>query len=127
MIRKTVTSPHAPAAVGPYSQAVVAGNLLFVSGQIGIDPASGTLVNGGIAEETHRVLKNIRAICEAAGTDLKNVLKTTLYLTDLSHFKTVNDIYAGYFNEHPPARSTVGVSSLPLGAMIEIDAMACLP
>lgn len=126
MTLKTITTTKAPAAIGPYSQAVKAGNLLFISGQIPIDPEKGLLVEGTIKEQTHQVMRNIRAICEEAGTSLSSVVKTTIYLTDLSQFKAVNEAYAEYFPEHPPARATVGVASLPLNAQIEIDAIVSL-
>ncbi len=127
MTRTIIHSQNAPAAIGPYSQAVSTGNLLFVSGQIGIDPETGTLVKGGIAEETHRILQNLEALCDDAGSSLAQVIKTTLFLTDMSHFKVVNEIYAGYFKKHPPARSTVAVVALPLNALIEIEAIVGLP
>jgi len=126
MTLKTITTTKAPAAIGPYSQAVKADNLLFISGQIPIDPEKGLLVDGTIKEQTHQVMRNIRAICEEAGTSLSSVVKTTIYLTDLSQFKAVNEAYAEYFPEHPPARATVGVATLPLNAQIEIDAIVSL-
>jgi 2-iminobutanoate/2-iminopropanoate deaminase len=122
MIRP-VSTPDAPRAIGPYSQAVRTGNLVFISGQIPIDPETSALVDGGIDAQTHRVIQNIRAICEAAGGDLTRVVKTTIYLTDLGLFQSVNAVYASYFTDCPPARATVQVSALPLGALIEIDAV----
>jgi 2-iminobutanoate/2-iminopropanoate deaminase len=107
MTRKTITTPKAPAAVGPYSQAVRTGSLLFVSGQLPLDPETGTLVEGGIKEQTHQILRNIRAICEEAGASLGDVVKTTIYMTDLSQFKAVNETYSEYFPEHPDRKSVV--------------------
>jgi len=124
---KTVSTSGAPAAIGPYSQGVVAGNLLFVSGQIPLDPATGDFVKGGIEEKTHRVLMNLKAVVEAAGADLSHVVKTTIFLADLNHFSTVNKIYAEYFKGIFPARSTVQVSALPKGAEIEVEAVVYLP
>jgi len=126
MTKKTINTTKAPSAVGPYSQAVKAGDLLFISGQLPIDPEKGFLVEGTIKEQTHQVMRNIRAICEEAGASLGDVVKTTIYLTDLSQFKAVNEAYAEYFPEHPPARVTIGVVSLPLNAHIEIDAIVSL-
>ena len=124
MTKTIISTTQAPAAVGPYSQAVKAGNFLYISGQIPINPETGVLVEGGIKDQTHQVLRNIRAICEEAGVGLGHVVKTTLYLRDLSLFKDVNETYAEYFSKTPPARATVGVSALPLNASIEIDAVA---
>lgn len=125
-LKTIITTTQAPTAIGPYSQAVKAGHLLFISGQIPMDPEKGLLVEGSIKEQTHQVMQNIRAICEEAGASLGDVVKTTIYLTDLTQFKAVNEAYAEYFPEHPPARATVGVASLPLNAPIEIDAIVCL-
>lgn len=124
---KVVTTSEAPAAIGPYSQGVSAGNLLFVSGQIPLDPATGDMVKGGMEEKTHQVLKNLKGVVEAAGATLGHVVKTTIFLVDLNHFLTVNKIYAEYFNGVFPARSTVQVSALPKGADIEIEAIVHLP
>ena len=118
-----VTTQSAPAAIGPYSQGVVAGDWLFVSGQLPLDPETGDFVAGGIEEKTHRVLKNIGAIAEAAGTGLDRVVKTTIFLTDLNHFESVNRIYAEYFNKNLPARSTIQVAALPKGSEIEMEAV----
>lgn len=126
MTKDTINTTKAPAVIGPYSQAVKAGNLLFISGQIPLDPEKGLLVEGSIKEQTHQVMRNIRAICEEAGASLGDVVKTTIYLTDLTQFKAFNETYAEYFPEHPPARVTVGVASLPLNAPIEIDAIVIL-
>ena len=120
---KEVSTPAAPAAIGPYSQGIVAGNLVFISGQLPIDPETGDFVKGGIEEKTHRVLMNIKAIVEAAGADLSQVVKTTIFLADLSHFSAVNKVYSEYFSDAFPARSTVQVSALPKGAEIEVEAV----
>ena len=124
---KAVSTSEAPAAIGPYSQGVVAGNLVFISGQLPLDPKTGEFVKGGIEEKTHRVLMNLRAIAEEAGADLSHVVKTTIFLTDLSNFSAVNKIYAEYFSGVFPARSTVQVSSLPKGGEIEVEAVVYLP
>lgn len=124
MNREIITTDHAPAAVGPYSQAVRAGDFVFTAGQIGLDPATGQLVAGGLEAQTRQVLANLSAVLAAAGTSLDNVVKTTIFLTDLSAFKTVNSIYGQYFTGAPPARSTVEVAALPLGALVEIEAVA---
>lgn len=124
---KAVRSEHAPSPVGPYEQAVAHGDLLFVSGQIPLDPASGALVEGGIEAQVERAIENLRAVLEAGGSSLDRVLRTTVYLVDLSLFPRVNEIYARHFRGSPqPARVTVGVASLPLGAAFEIDAIAAL-
>ncbi len=119
-----IETGDAPAAIGPYSQAVVAGQLVFVSGQIPLLPDGTGLVPGGVAEQTRQVLRNLQAILNAAGLNLEQVVKTTCYLTDLSAFTTFNDAYAEFFGEGKPARATVEVASLPRGALVEIDAIA---
>ena len=124
MQRNIVETTKAPAAIGPYSQAVEAGGFLFVSGQIPIDPASGELVQGGIQAETRQVLNNLRAILEAAGSSLEKVVKTTLYIADMDAFGTINAIYAEYFETQPPARACVEVARLPKDVQIEIEAVA---
>lgn len=124
MTRKIVQTEEAPAPVGPYSQAVRAGDWLFVSGQIALDPVTGELVNENAAAQAARVLENIGAILRAAGMDYADVVKTTIFLTDLRDFAAVNEVYARYFPERPPARSTVQVSALPKGARVEIEAIA---
>ncbi len=124
---KAVTAAGAPAPVGPYSQAVVQGELLFVSGQIPLDPKTGSLVDGDIEAQTERVISNLHAILEAAGTSLARVVRTTVYVTDLALFGRVNEVYARFFcGDPPPARATVQVAALPLGAAVEIDAIAAL-
>jgi len=123
-LTRAVQTDRAPQAIGPYSQALDAGNLLFLSGQIGLDPASGTLVGGGTTAETEQVLKNLASVLAAAGLGFEHVVRTTIYLVDLADFATVNDIYARYVREPYPARATVGVATLPRGARVEIDAIA---
>lgn len=127
MAKQRISTPKAPAALGPYSQGVASGNLLFVSGQTPIDPATGTLVDSDIEASTRRVIENIRAILQAAGADLEHVLKTTVFLTDMGNFKRMNAVYAEHFTGTPPARSTIQVSALPMGAQVEIEAIARLP
>jgi 2-iminobutanoate/2-iminopropanoate deaminase len=122
----TVSTAGAPRAIGPYSQGVRAGGFLFTAGQVGFDPATGELVDEGIAEQTARVLENLRAILEAAGVDLKCVVKTTVFLVDMADFGAMNDVYARAFGDHRPARSTVAVAALPRGARVEIEAVAAL-
>jgi len=122
--RVVVQTGDAPAAVGPYSQAIVMGEMVFCSGQIGIDPAVGKMVEGDIQAQTRQVLTNLQAVLRAAGSDLGHVVKTTVFLTDMSSFKAMNEIYAGFFGEAPPGRSTVAVAALPLGALVEIEAIA---
>jgi 2-iminobutanoate/2-iminopropanoate deaminase len=122
-----VATPNAPRAIGPYSQATRAGDFLFTAGQVGFDPATGELVDGGIQEQTARVLENLGAILAAAGVGLSSVVKTTVYLVDMSAFAAMNEVYARAFGDHRPARSTVAVAALPRGAQVEIDAVAVLP
>ena len=117
---------HAPAAIGPYSQGIRIGNLLFCSGQIAIDPATGNLVEGGIEAQTRRCCENVKALLKAAGVDASAVVKTTVFITDMNDFPKVNEVYAGYFVEPYPARSCVGVASLPKGALVEIEVVARL-
>lgn len=123
-MKKVISTAKAPAAIGPYSQAIAVGGLLFVSGQIPLDPATGAMVEGGIEAQTVRVLENLKAIVEAAGTSLASAVKTTVYITDIGDFGKVNEIYGSYFTENPPARVCVEVSNLPKGALIEIDLIA---
>jgi 2-iminobutanoate/2-iminopropanoate deaminase len=124
MKREAVKAAGAPAAIGPYSQAVRAGGLLFCSGQIPLDPATGKLVDGGIEVQSERVLKNLEAVLNAGGATLRSVVKTTVYLVDLGDFPAMNGIYGKFFPEDPPARATVQVGKLPAGARVEIDAIA---
>ncbi len=124
-IRRTVISTEfAPTAIGPSSQAIRVGELVFCAGQTPIDPAVGKLIEGDVPAQTRRVLQNVSAILEAAGTSLSQVVKTTVFLTDMSNFKAMNEVYAEFFPEHPPARSTVAVAGLPLGARVEIECIA---
>jgi 2-iminobutanoate/2-iminopropanoate deaminase len=124
--RKVLRTGSAPGAIGPYSQAIAAGGFLFVSGQIPLDPGPGRLVEGGIGEQVGRVLENLKAVLQAGGAGMETVVRTTVYLTDLSEFPQLNEIYARYFGSDPPARTTVQVSALPKGARVEIDAIAAL-
>ena len=119
-----IATKNAPHAIGPYSQAVREGNVLYLSGQIPLDPASGNLVQGDFAVQAKRVLENLRAVLKESGAEFQHVVKATVYLTDLGNFQTLNSIYAEYFGEHKPARSTVGVAALPRGAGVEIDLIA---
>ncbi len=124
--RETIQADGAPAAVGPYSHAVRAGELLFCSGQVPLDPVTGELVGANAAEQAHRCLENLQAVCDAAGTTLGRALRTTVYMTDLAAFAEVNEVYASFFSSDPPARVTVGVAELPKGAYVEIDAVVAL-
>ena len=119
-----IATKNAPHAIGPYSQAVRAGNVLYLSGQIPLDPVSGNLVQGDFAVQARRVFENLRAVLKESGAEFQHVVKATVYLTDLGNFQTLNSIYAEYFGEHKPARSTVGVAQLPRGAGVEIDLIA---
>ena len=123
-MKKIVSTTDAPAAVGPYSQAVRVGQFVFTAGQIPLDPKSGVIVSEDIGEQTRRVLDNLTAVLKAENLTFKHIVKTTIFLTDLGDFQTVNEIYAGYFSELPPARSTVQVSALPKGARVEIECIA---
>jgi 2-iminobutanoate/2-iminopropanoate deaminase len=123
-MKTVIKTDLAPKAIGPYSQAIMLGDLLFASGQIAIDPTKGEIVEGGIEAQTPQVMENIKNILSTAGMDFSNVVKTTIFLTDLKNFSLVNDIYGKYFTNEPPARSCVEVSSLPKGALIEIEVIA---
>ena len=125
-MREAITTPEAPAAIGPYSQAIKAGNLLFLSGQIPLDPATGQLVPGGIDSQTRRVFANIGAILKAAGLSFANVVSATVYVADMNDFGKVNEIYATYFSAPAPARATVQVARLPKDALVEIQVIASL-
>jgi 2-iminobutanoate/2-iminopropanoate deaminase len=124
--REIVTATGAPPAIGPYSHAVRAGGLLFCSGQIPLDPASGELVGDTAGEQARRCLESLQAVCRAAGTELGRALRMTVYMTDLAAFAEVNEVYASFFASEPPARVTVGVAALPKGAYVEIDATVAL-
>ncbi len=119
-----VRTEAAPAAVGPYSQAVVAGGLVYTAGQVGLDPAAGAMVEGGVEAQTRQVLANLAAVLAAAGSGLDRVVKTTVFLADMGDFKAMNAVYAEAFGDHRPARSTVQAAALPLGARVEIEAVA---
>ena len=121
-----ITTDKAPAAIGPYSQTVKFGNLLFCSGQIPLDPSTGEIVSGDIKAQTERVMNNIAAVLSAAGAGFDDVIKTTIYLVDMGDFASVNDIYGRRFQNHKPARSTVAVKGLPRGALLEIEVVAAL-
>jgi 2-iminobutanoate/2-iminopropanoate deaminase len=123
-MRTAVSTDGAPKAIGPYSQAIRAGSLLFLSGQIPIDPATGQMVDGDIAQQTHRVFKNLEAILTAAGASFDNVVRTTVYLADMSDFAAMNEVYGTYFSSPAPARATVQASRLPMDARVEIDLIA---
>lgn len=125
-MRQAVATDQAPKAIGPYSQGIRAANLLFVSGQIPIDPSTGTLIQGDIAAQTRRVFENLSAILKAAGGSLDNVVRTTVFLADMGDFAAMNEVYAGYFTTPAPARSTVQAARLPKDARIEIDVIAVL-
>lgn len=124
MSKKIIQSPEAPAPIGPYSQAVQADNILYVSGQIPLDAASGELINENITEETHQVMKNLDAILRAAGSTFDQVLKCTIFIRDMGQFATINEAYGQYFKENPPARETVEVSRLPKDVNVEISCIA---
>jgi 2-iminobutanoate/2-iminopropanoate deaminase len=124
--KKAVQSDAAPKALGPYSQAIVAGGMVYCAGQIPLDPATGNVVAGGVAEQTHQVLKNLRAVLRAAGSDLDRAVKTTVFLKSMDSFAAMNEVYGRpeYFGAHPPARSTVEVARLPRDVMVEIEVVA---
>ncbi len=119
-----ITTPNAPQAVGPYSQGIQAGGFIFTAGQLGLDPASGAFAGEDITAQTRRALHNLQAVLEAAGSGLDGVVKTTIFVVDMGDFKTVNAIYAEFFADEPPARSTVQVAALPLGGLVEIEMVA---
>lgn len=127
MDRNEVKTNDAPGAVGPYSQGIQAGNLVFTAGQAGLDPATGKLVPGGVQAQARRTLENIGAVLAAAGTGFEQVVKVTVFLADMGDFKAVNEVYAEFFTEPYPARSAVAVKDLPLGALVEIEAIAVRP
>jgi 2-iminobutanoate/2-iminopropanoate deaminase len=125
--RDPVTAPGAPDAVGPYSHAVRSGGVLYCSGQVPLDPETGKLVAGSVGDQTRRCLENLRLVCRAAGAELSDAVRLGIYVTDMSTFPEVNEAYGSFFGEGPPARSTIGVAALPLGAAVEIDAIVALP
>jgi len=126
MPRKTVRTDKSPSPVGPYSQAIVSGGLVFCSGQIAIDPETGLLIDQDIESETTRVMENLKAVLESAGSALEKVVKTTVFLRDLKDFTRMNEVYGSFFEKDPPARSTIQVSALPRGARLEIECIAAL-
>jgi 2-iminobutanoate/2-iminopropanoate deaminase len=126
MNRKVIQTDKAPKAIGPYSQAIRTDAMVFTAGQIGLDPATMELVPGGVEEQTRQVLNNLRSVLEAAGSSLAHVVKTIVFLQDMNDFPKMNAIYAEYFGENPPARSTVAVAALPKGALVEIEAIALI-
>ena len=121
--RHTIFAPGAPAALGPYSHAVRAGGLIFLSGQTPVDPGTGALVAGDVAAQTRRCLENLALVAEAAGASLEDAVRCGIYVVDMNEFAQVNEAYAAFFGEQPPARSTIGVAALPLGSRVEIDAI----
>lgn len=123
-MRQQVETGGAPAAIGPYSQGIRTGSLVFAAGQLGLDPASGELVQGGVAEQTDRALRNVTAVLDAAGASLERVVKTTVFLADMDDFAAMNEVYARHFSAPFPARSTVAVKTLPKGALVEVEAIA---
>jgi 2-iminobutanoate/2-iminopropanoate deaminase len=122
-----ISTNDAPAAIGPYSQAIRAGQFVFLSGQIPLDPKTGQIIEGDVAAQTERVMQNLEAVLKAAGCDFSNVTKTTIYLADLKDFQVVNEVYGKRFPKDPPARATVQVSALPRGSRVEVDAIAIAP
>jgi 2-iminobutanoate/2-iminopropanoate deaminase len=120
-MKKIISTPNAPKAIGPYSQAIEANGMLFISGQIPIDPQTGKMVDGGITEQTEQVMKNIGAILKEAGFEFRNVVKSTCLLSDMDNFAAMNAVYGTYYSENPPARAAYAVVKLPLGALIEIE------
>jgi len=125
--RQPVTAPDAPTPAGPYSHAVRSGGLLFCSGQVPIDPATGAIGDGSIGDHARQCLENLKAVCEAAGAQLSDAVRMSIYVTDISTFGEVNEAYGAYFESDPPARTTIGVAALPGGARIEMDAIVALP
>ena len=125
-MKEIISTENAPGAIGPYSQAIKAGGFVYVSGQVPIDPETGEFVAGGIAEQTDRVLTNVAAVLEAAGSSLDKVVKTTVFLADMNEFSAMNEVYAKYFTDAPPARATVQAARLPRDARVEIEAVALL-
>lgn len=125
--RESITAPDAPAAVGPYTHAVRVGELLFCSGQIPLDPRTGELVAGTVADQAGRCLENLAAVCNAAGATLGDAVRLTVYTTEMASFKAINEVYESFFESDPPARVAIGVAELPMGAKVEIDAVVAIP
>lgn len=125
--REPITAPDAPAAVGPYAHAVRVGDLLFCSGQIPVDPRTGELIGGTVADQAGRCLENLAAVCNAAGATLGDAVRLTVYTTEMASFKAINEVYESFFESDPPARVAIGVAELPLGAKVEIDAVVAIP
>jgi 2-iminobutanoate/2-iminopropanoate deaminase len=125
--REPITAPDAPAAVGPYAHAVRIGDLLFCSGQIPVDPRTGDLIGGTVADQAGRCLENLAAVCNAAGATLGDAVRLTVYTTEMASFKAINEVYESFFESDPPARVAIGVAELPLGAKVEIDAVVAIP
>ena len=126
-LKRSIRSDRAPKPIGPYSQAIVSGKLVWASGQVALDPNTGEMVEGGVAEQTRQALKNLAAVMAGAGTSLEHALKATVYLTDMDDFAEMNGVYAEFFPSVPPARTTVAVKGLPRGARVEIDLVVALP
>lgn len=124
MSKNVITTERAPRAIGPYSQAIKLGNLVFTAGQIALDPATGKLIEGDVAAQTERVMENLKAVLEAAGSSFDQVVKTTCFLVDLDDFAAFNEVYGRYFDDKPPARSTIQASRLPAGARVEVECVA---
>jgi 2-iminobutanoate/2-iminopropanoate deaminase len=125
--REPINAPDAPAAVGPYAHAVRSGDLLFCSGQIPLDPRTGELVAGSVADQAGRCLENLAAVCHAAGATLGDAIRLTIYTTDMASFNAINEVYESFFESDPPARVAIGVAALPRGAKVEIDAVVAIP
>jgi 2-iminobutanoate/2-iminopropanoate deaminase len=125
--REPITAPDAPPAVGPYAHAVRVGELLFCSGQIPLDPRTGDLVGGTVADQAGRCLENLAAVCQAAGATLGDAVRLTVYTTEMASFKAINEVYESFFESDPPARVAIGVAELPMGAKVEIDAVVAIP
>ena len=123
---ESISTTKAPAAIGPYSQGMVVGDLLFASGQIALDPATGNLVGDTVVDQAEQVMRNVGALLEAAGSDFDHVVKTTCFLADINDFAAFNDVYARFFGKHLPARSALGVAGLPKGALVEVEIIACV-
>jgi len=126
-VKRAVRSDRAPKPIGPYVQALVSGKLVWASGQVALDPATGELVEGGVAEQTRQALRNLAAVMASAGTSLEHTLKATVYLIDMGDFPAMNEVYREFFGDTPPARSTVAVTALPKGARVEIDLVVAVP